>query len=538
MIDFFDRLGYRRSRASLGGAPKIVGGRTGYAVGEAGTNPSAALAIAAGADQEGDSPIRRRPTTWEKSRRPKAKEMSVTFELFRALSRRRRLILGLFVLLGFGVVAGAYLKPPSYQSHAKLLLNLGERPISVSGAEMPPSGAAVQTVEAVTTLSEIFASRDLLEQLVDEMGVEAFQGQPTSNPVLRRGLELVEGLKDTAHRFLVGAQLVEPQSPRTALVSELEKRLSIYPVRQSQVIEVAFSWRNPSVPPVVLRHLLDIYVERVNALNAQTAEQTVLSEEAERARAALDQAQSRLRELRRSTDIVDPAKEREALTDRIEKLAPLLGNSQQDDGAGVAVGGNNGPGAEISALRRQLNELRIERAGAVAKFTPDSPNVRALDAQIEAAEQALGEERAKIEAALDADRKRLEHVLDAEKQFSDAFRNVDLATLAYQTYTQAASDRNVMRLADEEFRLRIIDVPADQAPASGPSRLMILLAGLIAAAMVACLVALLIDRLSIGAEPMPDSHEPDREEPSQAAQAARLWREEDGPALRTSVIKR
>ncbi len=464
--------------------------------------------------------------------------MSVTFELFRALRRRRWLITALFVLLGLGVLAGAYLKPPSYVAHAKLLLNLGGRPISVSRAEVPPAGAMVQTVEAVTTLSEIFASRDLLEQLVDELGPRAFQSAPPSSPVLRRGLEIVDDLKAWTRQLLIRAQLVEPQSPRSALVSELQSRLSIYPVRQSQVIEVSFSWSNPSVPPAVLRRLLDIYVERVNALNAQTAEQTVLSDQAERARLELDQAQTRLRELRRDTDIVDPAEERKALSEQIEKLAPLLGGAAQGEPAGLAVDGNDGPGAEIAALRRQLNELRIERAGAVAQFTPDSPNVRALDAQIQAAEQALGEQRAQIEASLDADRKRLEQVLDAEKLFAEAFRRVDLAGLAYQTYSQAASDRNVMRLADEELRLRIIDVPSDQAPASGPSRLVILLAGLIAAAILACLIGLLIDRLSVVAEPTPDRQEPDRDDAAQSPQAARLWRDEEAPALRTSVAKR
>jgi uncharacterized protein involved in exopolysaccharide biosynthesis len=58
--------------------------------------------------------------------------MRVTFGLFSAMYRRRFLILTLFALLAVGAVAGAYLKRPSYAVQAKLLLNLGGRPISVS----------------------------------------------------------------------------------------------------------------------------------------------------------------------------------------------------------------------------------------------------------------------------------------------------------------------------------------------------------------------------------------------------------------------
>lgn len=465
--------------------------------------------------------------------------MGAILDLFRTLKRRRLLIFSLFVLLAIGVVAGVYVKRPTYEARAKLLLNLGERPISLSRAELPSSGMMVQTVEAVTTLSEIFSSRDLVERLVDELGPDVFESPPPGNPLLRRTLELVNGARDQVRDLLVRAQLVEPQSPRAALVSELENRLSIYPVRQSQVIEVSFGWSKPSVPPLVLRRLLDIYVDRVNALNAQGAEKTVLSEQAEEARAALDLAQARLRALRQDTGIIDPDKEREALTDRIEKLAPLLGHSPQGDADGVAVGGGDGPGAEIAALRRRLNDLRIERAGALAQYTQDSQMVRALDARITAAEQALAAERAQIEAALAGDRKRLEDVLDAEPSFAEAQRDLDLAAQAYQTYSQAANDRNVMRLADEELRLRIIDVPAAQAPASGPSRIVLLIAGLVVAAIAACVIGLFIDRLRAEARraEQGDDHVADAEEPRH--QTARFLRDVDeAPAFRTSIANR
>ena len=460
--------------------------------------------------------------------------MSVTFGLLAALRRRRSLILTVFALLAVGAVAGAYLKRPTYEARAKVLLNLGGRPISLSRAEVPTPTTMVQTVEALTTLSEIFSSRDLLEQLVDETGTEAFKSAPPENPIVRAAVELAADIDDRVTEALIELELVEPVSRREALVADIEERLSIYPVRQSQVIEISFSWWNPAVPPLVLRGLLEIYLDRVHALNAQSAEQTVLNDQAEQARIALDQAQSRLRQLRQGTGIVDPAQDRQMLTERIDRLAPLLGD-ETGDATGVVIGAGDGPGAEIASLRRQLNELNIERAGALAQYTADSPTVRALDAQIAAAERALTEERSRIEAALAADRTQLEEVLSAESRFADAYREVELAAEAYRTYQQAANDRQVMRLADEELRIRIIDLPAALAPAAGASRLVVLLAGLVAAAILACLTGLLVDRLRAA-----KSEEEGEERPGRAPHAARLVRdaEEDAPALRTSAVKR
>lgn len=459
--------------------------------------------------------------------------MSVIFDLLAALRRRRLLILALFSLLTLGVVAGAYLKKPSYESQAKLLLNLGGRPISLSRAELS-APVAVQTVEALTTLSEILSSRDLIERLLDEVGPKVFEGTPPANPIVRRLIGLIADVKASVTDALVRAQLIEPPSAREALVADLEERLSIHPVRQSQVIEISFNWPDPSVPPLVLEHLLDIYVERVNALNAQAAEQTVLTDQAERARRTLDEAQSQLRALRQSTQIVDPAQERQTLAERIDRIAPLLGDADDGRTEGVALGGSDGPGAEIAALRRQLNELRIERAGALAQYTPDSPAIRAIDAQIAAAEKALAGERAQIEALLAADRARLDRVLNEEARFSDAYQDVERAAEAYRTYQQAANDRQVMRLADEDLRIKIIDLPAALAPHSGASRLAVLIAGLFAAAILACLAGLFVDRLRTEAD-----GDEDGEEPSRARHAATLVRDGDAaPAIRASAAKR
>lgn len=418
--------------------------------------------------------------------------MEILGELLRGLRRRSGLVAGLFLLLAAGAVAGAYLMDRSYEARAKLMIGYDARPVSVSRAELPSEAPGLLTVEAVTTLSELLSTSDVVEQLVDELGPEAFAGPPPSNPLVRAVAGLAEGISAGVRRALLAAGLVEEVPPRVALVQEVAGSLSVFPVRQSQVIEIAFAWHLPEVPPLVMRRLLEIYAERVAAFNAQAAQEGILSAEAAQAGERLRQAQAGLARLRAETGIVDPAARRAFLTERIQSLEPILAG----DGAGPGVAtAEAGVAGEVAELQRSLGALRIERAGALVELTEDSPSVRAIDARIAATEAELAAALGRVEAALARDRAELQHVLDQESAFAAALSEIAFATEAFRTYSQAADDRRVMRLGEEELRIRVIDQPPAVAAPAGPSRLVVVAAGLVFAFLAACLGALFVERI-------------------------------------------
>jgi uncharacterized protein involved in exopolysaccharide biosynthesis len=418
--------------------------------------------------------------------------METLGDLLASLRRRIPLILFVFLLLVIGVLAGTYMRDQIFETRAKLLIGFDTRPISVSRSELPSESPGLLAVEAVTTVSELLASREVVEQLVDDLGPEAFEGPAPTNPLVVYVSGIVGSASERLRGLLLDAGLVEPVSERDALVAEVWNSLSVFPVRQSQVIEISFSWPVRDVPPRVLDHLLGMYLERIATYNAQAAQEGILSLEAEQARLRLVEAQQTLAGLREETGIVDPAARRAFLLQRLQVLEPVL---SEDAGLpGVAVG-EEGIAGEIASLNRDLAALRIERAGALTEFTETSPRVLAIDARIAATDRELRAAVERVASAVAEDRAALDAVLAAEDAFNRALNDISLATEAFRTYSQAADDRRIMRLGEQELRVRVIDRPPGTAAPVGASRLVMLVAGMAVSLIIACLLALVVDRL-------------------------------------------
>ena len=425
-----------------------------------------------------------------------------TFQtLFATLQREIRLTLMIFFLVAVAAVAVAYVKDPAFQSSAKMLLNFDARPVSASGREMPPGTPVILAVEVLTTLTEVMKSEGLIERLMDRLGEDTFREPPSANLFLRAAGSAMDGVKTGVRQVLVSLSLIEPLSPRQKLVEDIEESLSIFAVRQSQVVELTFEWENPSVPPLVLREFLAIFQERVAELNAQAVEETLLTRQADLSAKAIDTAQQQLNDLRTQTGIINALESRQYLASSVQSLELMLASDAE---TGWVMESKDGAGAEMTALRKLISDFKIERAGLLSAFTPDSPEMISVTARLEAAEVELVSLRESLKTALAQHQKALDLVLSFEQDFSNAQRDLELASESFRTYSLAAADRRVMRLGDEELRLKVIDYPAETAKFSGTSRLMSLLAGLVAAAMIAAFSVLLRERLFVVQVPMPE----------------------------------
>ncbi|WP_204335924.1 hypothetical protein, partial [Klebsiella pneumoniae] len=68
-----------------------------------------------------------------------------------------------------------------------------------------------------------------------------------------------------------------------------------------------------------------------------------------------------------------------------------------------------------------------------------------------------------------------------ESDFNRAGRNLEIASEAYQTYRKASEDRRVMKAQEVKIRIQVIDPPTRPVLPTGPSRLILALAALVAA---------------------------------------------------------
>lgn len=431
--------------------------------------------------------------------------MEALFVAIGIARRRLRLLLLLFLVLLIGGMAGVYLKRPAYESSAKLLVNLEGLAVSLSQADIPQSGPQIQAVEAITSQVELLTSRQLMESVVDKLGVEAFRSPPPGNPVVRFLVGTVDGLMRMTAGALERIGLIERIGERDAIVEALSAGLKVYPVRQSQIIVVSLRWRNPSVPPLALATLLDLFVAKTEAIDTKQSEYGVFTEQVKVASDALGKAENDLRSFQKHYDIVDLAREKQMLIERIDRLtAAGVGLGLAGDEAGDATpqpvaiesGGKDGGGTEqIGELRSKLNALNVERAKAALTYTADNRAVRELDRQIEATQAVLDGEIGRQRNLVLAARERLRTLRDAEQPYNAILRNIDIATQAYQTYRKVAADRAVMLAHETKVHIQVIDAPDAPLRATGPSRLVWALVAAIFALVASALLVFAVDML-------------------------------------------
>ncbi len=308
--------------------------------------------------------------------------MPTVLKLLQILRSRVLLCLLLSAVLVLAAAAGVYLKRSSFESSARLLLNTDTIPLSLSRAELPAVTGANPTVETMATLVEILTARDLAEALVDDLGVEAFRSPPPSNPIIRAVVNTISSVSKGLSRTFARVGLVTLLSERDELVEAVQARLIVHPVRQSQVLEVAFRWPTPTVPPMVTERIVDLFLERVEALNAPAAEQDVFAEQARLATEELAAAQAHLRTLQDEYGIVDASTEILRLSERIARLSQQVPARDGDEARSPEQG------SRADDLLRRIAALEIERAGALVLSTDSAPAVREIDRRLEAARAA------------------------------------------------------------------------------------------------------------------------------------------------------
>lgn len=422
------------------------------------------------------------------------------------MRRRLKLFLILFIVILAGGVAGVYLKRATFESTAKMLVNLEGLGVSLSQVDLPQVGPQVQAIEAITTQVELLTSRQLIEETVDKLGVEVFRGPPPGNVVVRIIVGAINGISDGVSAVLARLGLIQIVGERDAIVEALSSSLRVYPVRQSQIIAVSLRWRYPTVPPLALQTLLDLYFTKTKAIDTKHSEFGLFTEQVTVAASALSAAEEEMRAFRLRYDVADLLREKQMLIDRIDRLTAMgetvavdAGGSTQGKGTVIAVDGANrdvgGVVDQLMDLHSRLTGLRVERARAATTYTAEHRVVRELDNQIAATEATLVRENTRIASLVTTARARLRELQDAEQEFNRISRQFDMATQAYQTYSKVARDRALALAHETTVHIQVIDPPDTPLRATGPSRLVWMFLALFVSLGLATLATLAVDAL-------------------------------------------
>lgn len=408
------------------------------------------------------------------------------------LSRRRLVAALVFSCALIGVVLGAYALPRSYESSAKLLVTLETRRLASTNSEVRDVKASLQPDEVLAAQVELIRTRSAIEQLVDELPPDLFDEPPSSIYLLRLASDVVKRAAKTVNGALVAAMLIDPPDPRRDMVRMIEKRLEVYPIRKAQIIEIVFSHKLPHVAPRVIEGLVSIYQRRQASLAETEAGGMVYTRQAEELDAELARAETRLAEFYKAHDVVDFTAERQMLLDRTSRLDATLGSEDDVARGRVPVSDAAAP-PQIIRLLAELDRLTAERSQMRASYTGQHAELRRIDNRIAVAREALQAEREALARTLRSDRARLADMTAFEPELNALGRARAILLDRYEMFRKAAQDRAAFANRDHYVVATLVDPPVPAYAPKGPNRLTLILAGLVLAATLAFIAAVLVD---------------------------------------------
>ena len=321
--------------------------------------------------------------------------LGVTLREWAAVAfRRGRLMLISFFTVFLGVVLVTWLMPPRYDARVKIMVKRERLDQVVGGNQNTTLIAEGMTEQDVNSEVELLKSRDLLEKVVVESGLNTQSTASFFSSVLEYLPGPAKGGPDRDARTLRAVQ-------------SLEKDLKVEPLRKTKLIQVTYGARDPQLAVTVLQTLVRLYLEKHLAVHRLPGALDFFQNQAEQYRQGLAEAEQHLAEFGSKNGVVAANLEKEIAVRRVSDLEADLRQNR----AAIAV-----TTERIHALEKQvastparlttqvkasdnpyllqqmkgtLLSLELKRTELLSKYSPDYRPVQEVEAQIAQTREAL-----------------------------------------------------------------------------------------------------------------------------------------------------
>lgn len=365
-------------------------------------------------------------------------------EIATTLFRRKWLLLAPLAIISAITIAFAVLMPDRYQSRMKILVkNTRADAVITPDANNPTSGSGEITESQINSEIALLTSKDLLEQVVVQSGLD----KTTPAPFWGDKLPAVE-----------------------RAVLQLEKNLEIEPVKKAAIIEVRYTSRSPESAAAVLQTLSNLYLEKHLKLHSPPGAQQFFQTQTNQYGEQLANAENDLATFQRQENFVSLEQEKQLnlqkmtevrsryldaegavkdITERIAKLQQQLAALP----ARIPTQSKTVPNQySLERLSTMLVELRNRRTQLLTRFPADDRVVKELDQQIRDTLATLEEARRTSNVEQSSDVNPLKQTLDTEL----ARARLDLAG------QKARRDDLAHQLAEYQSRLDRLDLATTQ----------------------------------------------------------------------------
>jgi uncharacterized protein involved in exopolysaccharide biosynthesis len=299
------------------------------------------------------------------------------------LWRERFVMLSVFLVIAALGLAAALSMKTVYPARSSLLIRLGQEYVYEPRAGDAARGAVPDSDQVILSEVEIMSSAQLKERVIEKLGIG-------------RLFPAMAGRYDRA-------SLGEQQKMMGQAVAAVDKGLKIATAPGTPVVRLEYDNNDPQTAALVLNTLLDEYlVYRRTVLLDPTAPLETQRRSFEQ---RLEQADEAYQNFLGSNNIGDFESEKTGLAQLQSSLQQQKYNADaqlQERQARLAA--LDTQAAQLTpeiglyhdvdhAAQDKLTDLKVQRAGLLGRYQPDSAPVKALDVQIATMEHAIGEGR-------------------------------------------------------------------------------------------------------------------------------------------------
>lgn len=354
-------------------------------------------------------------------------------DLLLVIFRRRKTVILFFVLIMAVVSALTFLSPDIYRSEASLLVKLGRESVMIDPTATVGQIANVRQdrTNEINSELQILQSRDLFEQVVDKMGLDAFLPEKSApeKPVDSVITAYWQSIKETRtkaaeqisgwiNEFTAGSEEpvhLQRQMEREQIIDRLMKNFSAASVTQSDVITIHYDDRSPETAQLVLRELIKNYLDKHMAVHRTSGSYQFFDRQTEDLRNTLQETGKSLKEMKNRTGLSSIDEQRMLILERIDTLKRALEANEaeltamgqkasalrrelaQTPKTVVEAQTTGSPNSAMEELRTQIYLLQLEEQELLSKFAEQSVPVKEIRRRIRSAESLLSKAKSSQE---------------------------------------------------------------------------------------------------------------------------------------------
>jgi uncharacterized protein involved in exopolysaccharide biosynthesis len=327
---------------------------------------------------------------------------------WRALVRRKREFFAVAITVAVVVQLASFLWPATYVAHAAILIqqNRSTAGLDAAGDRTPTVVSSGVSEHDVNSEVAVLTSRQVIEATIEATGID--KAQPS---IWLRILFGPLWLYEDAYAWFHG---VRAPTLADRAIRSFESSLEVEPMKDSNVLVVSYESGNPTFAEIVLKTLLEKYLEHHVEVHRSSGAEAFFEEQARSLAAELETQEQQLQALKASVGVTDIAMERtvqqQIVASLREEQARLERTIAELDSRGAShksflereprqmqtttVEGRND--AALQALIQQKLDLELERVRLVERYRADSPLLAENQRKLDAAAAAIANQRSSV----------------------------------------------------------------------------------------------------------------------------------------------